>query len=463
MAKKTTKSSDSGNGSTIDLAPLDSSSRLLIETKLAVARGTGGRFQPTGFPDLGPALYRGIVTSRKRNNDLPRADTDADTSIDMLLVESVQSMANRLEEVCLAGDGYNADCTGIPYVRVQDGLRNNTFLTSSVREPHRLASPYVLGAQYNGNDYRENLSTALQATKARPVHIWEMVPTIFDRDPGCVLHGVFLEEIDGRIRLPRLVSGHIEAAAPNLVNYGGVYRGEVTAKDNIPYPRQEFTSPTIAASFVFHCATLNGYNLDEPKRRFLQAWALYKIDRFLNAHLRLRTACEFDVDPNSIEVYLDGVRHPLSQDGDWPSTAIKNSFTNAKDACFPPLNGDDEWNKKRVVLVTYSPEIIGEVAIEDDDTEQKLNLSEFEGQAQVKKVTRRKRTVKVLQLTGDWSDSNKRQRLLDQNPEQRDGDENPAFALVNQAIADWQSKREKELSKLNAVDDTESDVEGDDE
>lgn len=42
----------------IDLSPLKTTSRLLIEAELKVATGGGGRFQPTGFPDLGPALFR---------------------------------------------------------------------------------------------------------------------------------------------------------------------------------------------------------------------------------------------------------------------------------------------------------------------------------------------------------------------------------------------------------------------
>jgi hypothetical protein len=42
----------------LNLTPLDSASRLLVEAELKVATGGGGRFQPTGFPDLGPALPR---------------------------------------------------------------------------------------------------------------------------------------------------------------------------------------------------------------------------------------------------------------------------------------------------------------------------------------------------------------------------------------------------------------------
>ncbi len=150
----------------LDLTTLDSASRLLVEATLRVAPGSGGRFQPTGFPDLGPALYKGIRSGA--GNEIE--------SVDMLLVESVQSMANRLEDVCLQGEDYSADCQGIPYVRVLDGNNGNTFLTSSVREPHRLASPYVLGAKRNGSVFRDELRTALGANKQRPVHIWKMVP-----------------------------------------------------------------------------------------------------------------------------------------------------------------------------------------------------------------------------------------------------------------------------------------------
>lgn len=217
----------------LDLTPLDTASRLLVEATLHVAPGSGGRFQPTGFPDLGPALYKGVRPASNRENATHETET-----VDMLLVESVQSMANRLEEVCLHGEDYNTDCQGIPYVRVLDGHRGNTFLTSSVREPHRLGSPYVLGKKPAWTDYKREFERSLNANKNRPVHVWKMAPEIFTRDPGCVLHGVFLDDIDGRIRLPRLVSGYIEASSPNQANSGGVHRGEVTAKDNIPYPHK---------------------------------------------------------------------------------------------------------------------------------------------------------------------------------------------------------------------------------
>jgi CRISPR-associated protein Csb1 len=438
----------------LNLMPLDNASRLRVEARLLVATGTGSRFQPTGFPDLGPALYKGFRTP----SDRAERDPTVPDPVDMLLVESVQSMANRLEEVCLQGEDYNSDCQGIPYARVLDGHQNKAFLTSSVREPHRLASPYVLGAKDNGQVYRETLKAkdALNANKERPVHVWKIVPEIFKRDPGCVLHGVFLEEIDGRIRLPRLVSGYIEACSPNQANSGGVYRGEVTAKDNIPYPRQEFTSPAISASFIFHLATLNSYNLDEDKRRFLQSWALYKIDRFLHGQLRLRTACEFKVD--DIKVFLDEVSHSLVNDGDlgrWPvSEEIRSTFITAKDRCFPQQSGDDEWKRRRVQVLIYAVDIVGAAPLEGV-AQESFDLKGFEGRAEVKGLTtgqgKKKKTVTALVLTGEWPEEDQA-RLLEQNPPKKENEEgeeidNPARSVVENAVKDWNDKWKRQQKK----------------
>jgi CRISPR-associated protein Csb1 len=365
-------------------------------------------------------------------------------------------MANRLEDVCLQGEDYNADCQGIPYVRVRDGHRNNTFLTSSVREPHRLASPYVLGAKRNDSVFRDELKSALQANKQRPVHIWRMVPAIFERDPGCVLHGVFLEEIDGRIRLPRLVSSYIEACSPNQANSGGVYRGEVTAKDNIPYPRQEFTSSNITASFIFHLSTLKGYGLDENKNRFLQTWALYKIDRFLRQHLRLRTACEFEV--TDLKVTLDGQTKDLgSGEGKWPSsTDILDAFMAARNACFPHVADGDEWAQRRVVVVTYAVDVVGQEELPEGLTSEDFNLDGFADRAEVKQIITgkgtRKRTFVALTITGEWPEEDQ-QAILKNNPEKKENNEgeevdNLAHDVVKKALKKWNDAWKKLQKKM---------------
>ena len=53
----------------LDLTPLDSASRLLVEAELKVATGGGGRFQPTGFPGPRPRFIprcgRGQLAARR--------------------------------------------------------------------------------------------------------------------------------------------------------------------------------------------------------------------------------------------------------------------------------------------------------------------------------------------------------------------------------------------------------------
>jgi hypothetical protein len=344
---------------------------------------------------------------------------------------------------------------------VLDGHRKNAFLTSSVREPHRLASPYVLGAKRGDAVYRDEMRTALEANRDRPVHIWKMVPALFERDPGCVMHGVFLEEIDGRIRLPRLVSAYIEAASPNQANSGGVYRGEVTAKDNIPYPRQEFTSSAITASFIFHLATLKGYGLDSNKNRFLQAWAFYKIDRFLYQHLRLRTACEFDVD--ELKVTLDGHTKDLGGgEGKWPSSQdIVAKFTEARNDCFPRRTEDDEWTQRHVTVVTYAVNVSGKEPLPEGLTAEYFNLDGFTDRVEIKAITEGKGTKRksfnALVITGEWPQEDQ-DALLESNPEKKENDEgdevdNPAHEVVKKALTKWRDASKKLQKKMAGAED----------
>src|SRR5712671_1301167 len=108
----------------MNLTTLKDQPRLLLKAALKPIQGT--RFQPTGFPDLGAATFDGPGGSK------------------MLLVESAQSMANRLEAVCwdtIAND-WVAPLRGLPAVLVMG--KDKKPLTNSVLEAHRLNSPYIL-------------------------------------------------------------------------------------------------------------------------------------------------------------------------------------------------------------------------------------------------------------------------------------------------------------------------------
>lgn len=262
---------------------LQNQPRLLVEAELKPVQGD--RFQPTGFPDLGAATYR-----------RPNADG---TSTSMLLVESAQSMANRLEAVCW-NDAKNeiiAPLKGLSYIVVDLG---NGMETSSIQEAHRLNSPYII----SNDGLKRRITDEVGSKETGPLDIRKLANGVFKVDAGAVLHGVFLEKVAGRLRLQRLLSAFIEAEGIETVASGGVKLDRVNpsveggAKEgygNVPYARTEFAAKRIVAYFNFDLATMRGYGLGENAERLLVALAVYKMLRFLNEGTRLRTACDLEL------------------------------------------------------------------------------------------------------------------------------------------------------------------------
>ena len=259
---------------------LPATPRVLFQAALRPLQGT--RFQPTGFPDIGPSTYR------------------LDDGTDMLVVESQQSLANRLEAVTWdsAKNDLVADLQGLPYVRVE---QNGTFLTSSILEAHRLNSVYI-----ERSDAFEKLKQAIGLEDKRPIDRQRFVRALFALDPSSLLHGLFLESIDGRLRVERLVSGTIEARGVTVVPTGGVKLDRVSASGsddagakegygNVPFHRDEFVAREIVAYFNIDLAQLRSFGLPELAQRLLYALALWKIAAFFESGLRLRTACDLDV------------------------------------------------------------------------------------------------------------------------------------------------------------------------
>jgi len=266
------------------LTPLRDTARLLLEVPLAPVQGT--RFQPTGFPDLGAAAYQALQDGRP---------------VDMLLVESAQSMANRLEEVCwdTAGKSWVAPLQGLPYVRVvgPDGC----FITTSVLESHRLNSPYILEGKQK--TFFSQLQSELGAAEKGIVDLSLLARTLLKYDVNALLHGVFLakkELAGGRLRLPRALSAFIEASEVSVVAAGGVKKEYDPKGDtkkgfgHVPFHRDEYTG-NLRAYFNLDLAQIRGYGLDEDAQSLLVALGLYKIQAFLRDGLRLRTACDLEV------------------------------------------------------------------------------------------------------------------------------------------------------------------------
>lgn len=273
----------------IDLSPLDNAPRLLIEATLKPLQGT--RFQPTGFPNLGAATYDGPDGTK------------------MLLVESAQSVANRLEAVCWddIADDWVEPLKGLPLVRVKDG--QGVALTNSVLEAHRLNSPYIL----EGTDKTvfDLLKRELPSQEEGRVDIRKLAKTLFRLDPNSLLHGIFLAKKDlagGRMRLPRALSGFIEASGVVVASSGGVKNDSVNPSGdtssgfgNVPFARDEFVAEKIVAYFNLDLAQIRAFGLGKAAEKFLIGFALFKIQKFLAEGLRLRTACDLDSMPLNVK------------------------------------------------------------------------------------------------------------------------------------------------------------------
>jgi CRISPR-associated protein Csb1 len=277
-----------GRKMTMDYTKLQTSPRLLIEAELKPLQGD--RFQPTGFADLGPARYL------------------SPDGTEMLLVESAQSVANRMELACWdePRDMLLAELEGLPYLSVKKP--DGTHLTNSILEAHRINSPYIL----EGKDRRvfDLLKREAAGLETGPVKIAQLARLILKYDANAVLHGVFLAKSDlagGRLRMTRLLTGCIEATAAKEAGSGGVKNDRVDPSGetkqgfgNVPFHRTEFTAKQIKAYFNLDLALLRGYGFPENAEHLLIALALFKVQRFLSTGLRLRTACDLEVKGNPV-------------------------------------------------------------------------------------------------------------------------------------------------------------------
>lgn len=283
----------------INLDPLDEHPRLLLEVPLRPVQGR--RFQPTGFPDLGAATFQAGGTT-------------------CLLVESAQSMANRLETTIwdeAAGDLIES-CRGLSYVRVE---RDGEYLTSSVTEAHRLNSPYILESK--DTSFVDELAAALGGDAKGPIDRRRLADVLLRFDVNTLLHGVFLAKKDlagGRFRLARALSSFIEADDVQVAASGGVKNDHVDPSGksdkgfgNVPFHREEFSSDAITAYFSLDLDQIRGYGLGSEAERLLVLLALYKIRRLLDGRLRLRTACDLEVDDEA-----SGGRVVCRRPDEWP-------------------------------------------------------------------------------------------------------------------------------------------------
>lgn len=300
----------------IDLTTLTNARRVLFNIPLKPVQGE--RFQPTGFPSLGAATYQ----------------TKNGAS---LLVESAQSMANRLEATIWneAAQNLVPAAQGLSYIRVE---RQGHYLTSSITEAHRINSPYLLKGK--DKSFFNELKTALGGLAEGPINRKILAETLFAYDANALIHGVFLakkELAGGRLRIARALSAFVEADDIEVAASGGVKNDHVnpsgdtkTGFGNVPFSRDEYTAKTITLFVNLDLDQIRGYGLGEAATRLLIILALYKIRALVDGALRFRTACDFEVVPAAITaVKPAGFTLPSLNDLD---TALKAAVSENKTA-----------------------------------------------------------------------------------------------------------------------------------
>ncbi len=268
----------------------------------------GNFLQPTGFPDIGACIYR---------------DKDGRR---WCLVESEQSMSNRLEAVCMKSPGVWVDeLKGLPLIVVRG--KNGVLLATNLTEPHRIASSYILEGKPAGksSDLRASFESKLGLQNGGD--FWpldkraELEKLVFALDPAALLHGFqFVQWKFVGLRQTRLIHARLEAelADDSEVHYGMVKvdqidpnatREERANKGQSIAAKSRIVPKNIIATFDIDVLALKGLSLKKDKKKFLLGLALWKIGAFLGGNpsfdprsrsnglssLRLRADCHLEL------------------------------------------------------------------------------------------------------------------------------------------------------------------------
>lgn len=263
--------------------------------RIPLAPVLGSRFQPTGFPDLGPATFQKPI---------------GDQWVPALHVESPQSMANRLELTTwdVARQDQVDALAGLPYLRVIGP--DASFLTSSRLEAHRLASAYIMDGSVAGVLGRVALLDRLGLVKDRAIDHRSLARAVCALDPLSLIHGVFFAQKawPWQPKIARAITCFIDAEDVRDAVSGGVKTDSVnprvegesqgTAKGYgmVPHQRLEFTARSITAYISVDHEQIRAYGLGSAGEELLEALVAYELaSLFRGGPMRLRTACDLQV------------------------------------------------------------------------------------------------------------------------------------------------------------------------
>jgi CRISPR-associated protein Csb1 len=201
------------------------------------------------------------------------------------------------------------ECAGIPYVEVVD--TNGEFLTSSRLEAHRLASAYVMDAQFDNQTFETFVGSRLGLVAGKPVNHQQIARAVFDLDPLSLVHGVFFARKNWpqQPKIARAVTSFIDADDVRVAASGGIKtdsvnprsdkndgRGAETGYGMVPHLRTEYTARTITAYVTVDIEQLQSYGLGAKRTALLEALVWFELTHFFSDEgMRLRTACDLKV------------------------------------------------------------------------------------------------------------------------------------------------------------------------
>ncbi len=331
--------------------------RIFITAELEPTNGDP-RIQPTGFPDIGPVLYPD--PSGQNGN--------------ICLLKSEASMANRLEEVCLA-DKYTGTLkpalNGLPYIKLtENGMPDGVFKTSSTIDGHRFASEYIMGAKgrLEGNGANAEMlpyqdqdgqnKEMVELVKARlgmpsgdtcpAANVPEIFRLAMEYDPLSLIHG-FQISVKNKLtfvglRSPRALTACIVGWDCERVTVPGIRFDPIGTGEagQAIFQKQRITAKRIEARFSIDVGQLASLRLDarwqdgqpgqyqHARFQLLLAIALWKVAAFLDllrVELSLRTECKLRLKPlNGNPTYVAEGQNSAS--GAFPyETIAQASFT----------------------------------------------------------------------------------------------------------------------------------------
>jgi len=250
--------------------------------------------QVTTFANTGPSFY---------------VDREGRLSA---VVDSVASMANQLEATVwdeLGGQPVEA-VAPLPWVRVLDG--GDRTSTTSRTAAHRLNAHSIMSGAVDGTG--ELFETMLSGRLGEPTPpiARPLADEVWSLDPLAILHGVWFAGIwDGRARMPRALSGRIDAhdVQTQSVQVGGQKTADTleeiehrqrgaegkTVAGEVPHHTSEVSAACIVARLLLDVRLLRSYGLGEAREHALAAVGLLQIAELLAAWPRRRSRCALEV------------------------------------------------------------------------------------------------------------------------------------------------------------------------